>query len=67
VVEALAATGRPTATPRQAETLTHRIAQADDLGLATLAAALRPLTGTAIPSDLLWARFVLDRMEALST
>ncbi len=66
VVEALAATGRPTATPRQAETLTHRITQADDLGLATLATALRPLTGTATPANLLWARFVLDRIKALS-
>ncbi|MGC3953945.1 MAG: hypothetical protein QM804_06790 [Propionicimonas sp.] len=66
VVEALAATGRSDVTPRQRETLNRRIAQADDLGLSTLAGALRPLTGGRVaPARLLWARFVLDRIGTL--
>ena len=65
VVEALAASGRPTPSPRQAATLAQRARQADDLGLTTLGSALRTLLAPGVMSpDVLWARFILDRAEA---
>ncbi|MDF1488950.1 hypothetical protein [Tessaracoccus caeni] len=65
VVDALGATGRRSLTPRQAQTLSARAAQADDLGLATLANALREILASPSPSSILWARFVLDRLGQL--
>lgn len=66
VVEALAASGRLDPSPRQSAALAQRATQAADLGLSTLATALRRLATPGVaPADVLWARFVLDRVEAL--
>ncbi|MFT3887310.1 MAG: hypothetical protein QM713_04000 [Arachnia sp.] len=66
VLEALGATGRAGLPARHAESLTRRAAQADDLGLGTLAGALRRVLASPSPAAVLWARFVLDRVEALA-
>ena len=66
VVEALAASGRLAPSPRQASSLSQRATQADDLALTTLSTAIRRLLAPGMtPADVLWARFVLDRMETL--
>lgn len=41
------------------------VSLADDLGFGTLAAALRALLATPQPDAVLWARFVVDRLEVL--
>lgn len=67
VLEAMASTGRLAATPRQADALRQRADQADELGLAALAGALRPLVeGGADAAHLLRAALVVDRVGALA-
>ena len=67
VLEAMASTGRLAPTPRQADALRQRADQADELGLAVLAGALRPLAaGSAGVDQVLRAAVIVDRVGALA-
>ena len=67
VCEALAATGRPALSPRQADTLRQRSRAASDLGLSSLAAAVeRLLAAPGEPATVLRATLLATRTAALA-
>lgn len=51
--------------PRQRDSLIQRGRELDDLGLGTLGRATAAFLDAPTPAALLWARLVLDRVEAL--
>lgn len=66
VLAALAASGQPHLSARQAATLAERSSTAHDLGLGVLARTVERLTSAnALPADVLRAAFVLDRVHDL--
>ena len=68
VCEALAATGRPTLSARQADTLRRRADEASGLGLGTLAAAVEPLLHSSVtPASVLRATVIAERIRTLAT
>ena len=66
VCEALASTGRPALSARQADTLRRRADEASGLGLGALAAAIEPLLHSpTTPASVLRATVIAERVGAL--
>lgn len=65
LVTVLYVTGQKELTSRQRDSLDQCIRDADDVGLETLAGALRSTRRAPRPVSVLWAAFVIDRLKTL--